>query len=46
MDLPAGQGVGLVHELMPAAEVVQELVEGARRIIEGRLAGAVSTAPT
>src|SRR3954465_2212674 len=43
MDLLAGQGVGLVHEIKPAAEVVRELVEGARRIIEGRLAGAVGT---
>jgi NAD(P)H-dependent flavin oxidoreductase YrpB (nitropropane dioxygenase family) len=39
MDLLAGQGVGLVHEIKPAAEVVRELVEGARRIIEMRLAG-------
>ena len=33
MDFLAGQGVGLVTEIKPAAEVVQELVEGARRIL-------------
>ena len=46
MDLLAGQGVGLVQEVKPAAEVVRELVEGARRIIEGRLVGSVHPART
>ena len=46
MDLLAGQGVGLVHEIKPAAEVVRELVEGARRIIEMRLAGVAGRART
>lgn len=39
MALLAGQGVGLVHEIKPAAEIVQELVEGARRVITQRLSG-------
>ena len=34
----AGEGVGLIDEITPAAEVVRQLVEGARRIIEQRLA--------
>jgi hypothetical protein len=46
MDLLAGQGVGLVQEVKPAAEVVRELVEGARLIIEGRLVGSVHAAQT
>jgi len=33
MDYLAGQGVGLVNEIKPAAEVVSELVEGARHIL-------------
>ncbi len=33
MDYLAGQGVGLVKEMKPAAEVVREFVEGARRIL-------------
>ena len=33
MDFLAGQGVGLVKDIKPAAEVVRELVEGARQII-------------
>jgi len=36
----AGQGVGLVHEIKPAAEVVQELMEGAADII-GRYASRI-----
>jgi nitronate monooxygenase len=35
MAMLAGQTVGLVHEIKPAAEIVRELVEGARRIIDG-----------
>jgi nitronate monooxygenase len=45
MDLLAGQGVGLVHEIKPAAEVVRELVEGARRIIGDRLVRAAEGGP-
>jgi len=37
MDLLAGQSVGLVHEIMPAATIVRDLVEGARQLIEQRL---------
>ena len=37
MDLLAGQGVGLVREIKPAGQIVQELVEEARRIIAQRL---------
>jgi NAD(P)H-dependent flavin oxidoreductase YrpB (nitropropane dioxygenase family) len=33
MDYLAGQGVGLVNEIRPAADVVRELVEGARHIL-------------
>ncbi|MEX2300563.1 MAG: nitronate monooxygenase [Bryobacterales bacterium] len=36
MALYAGQGVGLIHEIKPAGEVVSELVEGATRILETR----------
>jgi len=37
MDLLAGQSVGLVHEIKPAATIVRDLVEGARKLIEQRL---------
>jgi nitronate monooxygenase len=37
MGLLAGQSVGLVREIKPAALIVRELVEGARQIIEHRL---------
>jgi nitronate monooxygenase len=33
MDFLAGQSAGLVTEIKPAAEVVREIVEGARRIL-------------
>jgi len=33
MDYLAGQGVGLVKEVKPAAEVVRELLDGARQIL-------------
>jgi len=33
MDYLAGQGVGLVKEIKPAAEVIGEFLEGARRIL-------------
>jgi len=37
MDLLAGQSVGLVHAITPAATIVRDLVEGARQLIEQRL---------
>jgi NAD(P)H-dependent flavin oxidoreductase YrpB (nitropropane dioxygenase family) len=37
MGMLAGESVGLVHEIKPAAAIVAELVEGAGRIVEGRL---------
>lgn len=37
MCLLAGEGVGLIGEMQPAAAIVRDIVEGARRIIEGRL---------
>jgi len=33
MDYLAGQGVGLVKEMKPAAEVVREFLEGAHHIL-------------
>jgi NAD(P)H-dependent flavin oxidoreductase YrpB (nitropropane dioxygenase family) len=41
MALLAGESVGLVNRIEPAAAVVRDLVVGASRIIEGRLAGLV-----
>jgi NAD(P)H-dependent flavin oxidoreductase YrpB (nitropropane dioxygenase family) len=41
MDLLAGQGVGLVHEIKSAGQIVHELVEEARQIIGQRLVGLV-----
>jgi hypothetical protein len=35
----AGQGVGLVGEIKPAGQIVQELIEEARQIIAERLLG-------
>ncbi len=37
MALYAGQGVGLVQDIKPAATIVRELVDSARRIIKQRL---------
>lgn len=37
MGMLAGQSVGLVREIKPAALIVKELIEGARQIIEQRL---------
>ena len=44
MAMLAGQSVGLVREIAPAAEIVRELVEGASRIIEQRLHGSLTVA--
>jgi NAD(P)H-dependent flavin oxidoreductase YrpB (nitropropane dioxygenase family) len=42
MSLLAGQSVGLVHEIKPAATIVREMVAGAQQIIEQRLRGALA----
>jgi nitronate monooxygenase len=39
MSLLAGQGVGLIEEIKPAATIVREIMEEAQQIIESRLAG-------
>jgi hypothetical protein len=33
MALLAGQSVGLVHEIPPAADIVRETIDGAKRLI-------------
>jgi nitronate monooxygenase len=38
MDFLAGQSVGLVHELKPAAEIIREVVEQAKKILIARVA--------
>jgi NAD(P)H-dependent flavin oxidoreductase YrpB (nitropropane dioxygenase family) len=43
MSLLAGQGVGLIHDLKPAATIIQEIMEEAREIIESRLIKLVSS---
>ena len=42
MALLAGQAVGLVNEVKPAATIVRELADGASRLIEQRLGSLVS----
>ena len=42
MALLAGQTVGLVNEIKPAATVVRELADGASRLIEKCLGSLVS----
>jgi len=32
--MPAGQGVGAIDDILPVAEIVRRLVEGAREEIE------------
>ena len=39
MDFLAGQGVGLVRDVKPAARIVRELIVESRQIISQRLAG-------
>ena len=39
MVLYAGEGVGLIKEILPAAEVVQRLVEGAQLLIHQQFGG-------
>ena len=41
---PCGQGVGAIHELRPAAELVQEFVAEAEKVID-RLSSPVIRAP-
>jgi nitronate monooxygenase len=41
MSLFAGQSVGLVHEIKPAATIVREMIAGAHQIIEQRLNSAL-----
>src|SRR5262249_47493718 len=38
MDFLAGQSVGLVHEIKPAAEIVREVVEQAAKILTATVA--------
>jgi nitronate monooxygenase len=45
MDLLAGQSVGLVRTLEPAATIVRELVDGAREIIAQRFTRAIGGTP-
>ncbi len=45
MPLLAGQSAGLVNEIKPAAEIVRELVESARRIIDDQLRGYTEPRP-
>lgn len=42
MGLAAGQSVGLVCEVKPAAMIVRELVEGAHQLIQERLQGVLT----
>jgi enoyl-[acyl-carrier protein] reductase II len=46
MCLLAGEGVGLIDAVTPAAEVVRAFVDGARRIIDERLASSALARPT
>jgi NAD(P)H-dependent flavin oxidoreductase YrpB (nitropropane dioxygenase family) len=34
--MPAGQGVGMIHEIKPAAEIVRDIVREAETVIEKR----------
>jgi nitronate monooxygenase len=42
MSLLAGQSVGLVHEIKPAATIIHEMIAGAHQIIEQRLNSALA----
>ncbi|RZC64584.1 hypothetical protein C5167_008272 [Papaver somniferum] len=35
MVMYGGQGVGLVHEILPAADIIKNFIEGAEKIIKG-----------
>ena len=43
MSLFAGQSVGLVHEIKPAATIMHEMIAGAHQIIEQRLNGILAS---
>jgi NAD(P)H-dependent flavin oxidoreductase YrpB (nitropropane dioxygenase family) len=43
MDLLAGQSIGLIREIKPAATLVRELVDEAREVIEQRLRRAMAS---
>jgi hypothetical protein len=40
MAMYAGEGVGLIGEILPAGEVVRGLVEGAQHLIHNKFSGA------
>lgn len=42
----AGSGVGLIHEILPAASVVNGLVEGAQVIIQQQLGRFLDSNPS
>jgi enoyl-[acyl-carrier protein] reductase II len=44
MCLPAGEGVGLCRRALPAAQIIAEMMDEARRVIAGRLPGLVGPA--
>lgn len=39
MAMYAGQGVGLIREILPAGEVVKQLVEGAQLLVHTQFSG-------
>ncbi|MCI0463118.1 MAG: nitronate monooxygenase [Gemmataceae bacterium] len=41
MCLPAGEGVGMCRRILPAAQIIAEMMEEAQRVIAGRLPGLV-----
>ena len=43
MVMYAGEGVGLIKDIQPAAEIVRSLVEGAQRIIHQGLMNLIET---
>jgi enoyl-[acyl-carrier protein] reductase II len=44
MCLPAGEGVGMCRRILPAAEIITEMMEDARCVIVSRLSGFVGSA--
>ena len=43
MSLLAGQSVGLIDEIRPAAEILRETINGAERLIRGLSAATAQT---
>lgn len=39
MVMFAGEGVGLIREILPAGEVVKQLVEGAQLLVHTKFSG-------